>query len=69
VHPQPSFRGRTHRITAFTNAILPYLAVMAERGVKDALLSEPALDRGAVYANGVLKNAAVAELTGEPFEG
>lgn len=42
---------------------------MAERGVKDALLSEPALDRGAVYANGVLKNAAVAELTGEPFEG
>lgn len=55
--------------TAFTNAILPYLGVMAERGVDDALLSEPGLSRGAVYANGVLKNAAVAELTGEPFEG
>ena len=50
---------------AFTNAILPYLTAIAELGVSAALASEPALYRSAVYVNGVLRNPAVAELTGE----
>ena len=50
---------------AFTNAVLPYLTVIAERGVSGALASEPALYRSAVYIDGLLRNTAVAELTGE----
>ena len=50
---------------AFTNAVLPYLTVIAERGVSGALASEPALYRSAVYVDGQLRNTAVSELTGE----
>ncbi len=52
---------------AFTNAILPYLTRIAEEGVSAALASEPALYRSAVYIDGLLRNASVAELTGEPL--
>ena len=53
---------------AFTNAILPFLLVMGESGISNALSSEPALYRGAVYIHGKLRNAVVAELTGEALE-
>ena len=52
---------------AFTNAILPYLVALGETGVQGALSAEPALYRGAVYVDGVLRNTVVAELSGEPL--
>jgi alanine dehydrogenase len=60
----PSEVAQTASI-AFTNAILPFLLAMGETTVNNALSAEPALYRGAVYINGCLRNAVVAELTGE----
>lgn len=53
---------------AFTNAILPFLLAIGETKGDDALASQPPLYRGAVYINGTLRNAVVAELTGESLE-
>jgi alanine dehydrogenase len=60
----PSEVAQTASI-AFTNAILPFLLVMGKTTVSDALAGESSLVRGAVYINGLLHNAVVAELTGE----
>jgi len=50
---------------AFTNAVLPFLLTMGESGVRHAVETDPALANSAVYVSGRLRNAVVAELTGE----
>ncbi len=53
--------------TAFTNSILPYLLAMGNMGIQEAVGTEPALYKAAVYIEGRLRNSTIAELTGEPL--
>ncbi len=50
---------------ALTNATLPYVLAVAERGVRAAVEHDPALGPGVVTAGGRVTNAAVAEALGE----
>jgi len=47
-----------------TNVTLPYALVMAERGLEEAVRSDPALARGLNAYSGALTNQAVAEAHG-----
>lgn len=62
----PAEVARTASIV-FTQATLPYLVSMGERGVEAALSREDALGGGAVYRLGQLQHHVVAELSGEPL--
>ncbi|MDP9403953.1 MAG: alanine dehydrogenase [Actinomycetota bacterium] len=50
---------------ALTNATLPYVLALAERGVRGAVEHDPALHPGVVTVGGRVTNAAVAEALGE----
>ena len=50
---------------ALTNATLPYVLAVAERGVRGAVAHDPALGPGVVTAGRRVTNAAVAEALGE----
>jgi alanine dehydrogenase len=58
---------------ALTNATLPYVLEVAERGVRDAVRRDPALAGGLSTVAGAVTNAAVAEALGRthevPFDG
>ena len=54
---------------ALTNATLPYLRQLADRGVAAALEANPALARGLNVRAGTLTNREVAEAQGLPFAG
>ncbi|HVA03521.1 MAG TPA: alanine dehydrogenase [Acidimicrobiales bacterium] len=49
---------------ALTNATFPYALTVADRGVRDAVASDPALAAGVLCASGHLTNTAVAEALG-----
>jgi alanine dehydrogenase len=51
---------------ALTNATLPYVLEVAERGVREAVVEEPALLGGVTCVAGQVANAAVAEALGRP---
>ncbi len=50
---------------ALTNATFPYALVVADRGVRGALETEPALVDGVLVASGALTNSAVADALGQ----
>ena len=52
---------------ALTNATLPYIAAIADRGWRDAVAADPALRRGLNAHDGRIVNATVAEALGLPF--
>ena len=52
---------------ALTNATLPYVLALAERGVEEAIARDPGLRPGVNVARGAITNAAVAEAVGLPF--
>ncbi len=49
---------------ALTNATFPYALAVADRGVRGAVASDPALAGGVLCASGRLTNEAVAEALG-----
>ncbi|MEA3076803.1 MAG: alanine dehydrogenase [Actinomycetota bacterium] len=51
---------------ALTNATLPYVLAVADRGVAGALARDPALVRGLTTVRGSVTNPAVAEALGRP---
>jgi len=51
---------------ALTNATLPYVASVAQHGVRDAAARAPALLHGVNVVAGRVTNAAVADALGEP---
>ena len=51
---------------ALTNATFPYVMALADRGVRDAVQSDPALAQGVVIASGHVTNRAVAVALGRP---
>lgn len=53
---------------ALTNATLPYLTALADRGWRDALAADPALARGLTTHAGTLHNAAVGAAHGYPVQ-
>jgi len=53
---------------ALTNAALPYLLTIGERGVAAALENHPALVRGTVLYEGQVSNATIAAALGHPVE-
>ncbi|MGW6131677.1 alanine dehydrogenase [Cellulomonas sp. NPDC055163] len=53
---------------ALTNATLPYLTALADRGWRDALAADPALARGLTTHGGALHNAAVGAAHGYPVQ-
>jgi alanine dehydrogenase len=52
---------------ALTNVTLPYAIAMAERGMEDAMRTNPPLSRGLNTYGGSLTNEAVAEAHGLDF--
>jgi alanine dehydrogenase len=50
---------------ALTNATLPYVVEVAERGVRAAVEEDPTLRSGVVTVRGMLTNAAAAEALGQ----
>ncbi len=52
---------------ALTNVTLPYVLKIANHGVRDALLDDVVLGRGANVVAGQVTNEEVAEATGTPF--
>jgi alanine dehydrogenase len=52
---------------ALTNATFPYALVVAERGVRGAVASDPGLAAGVLCAAGRITNDAVAEALGQPW--
>jgi alanine dehydrogenase len=52
---------------ALTNATLPYVLTLAERGVEEAIARDPGLRPGVNVARGAITNAAVAEAVGLPL--
>ena len=52
---------------ALTNATLPYVLALADRGVEEALAKDPGLRPGVNVAGGKVTHPAVAEGTGIPF--
>jgi alanine dehydrogenase len=55
---------------ALTNATLPYVLALADRGVGGAIATSPALQAGVNVAHGQIIHPAVAEALGEtPLEG
>jgi alanine dehydrogenase len=51
---------------ALTNATLPYIVEVAERGVAGAITADPALRAGVNTVAGQVTNPAVAEALGRP---
>jgi alanine dehydrogenase len=51
---------------ALTNATLPYVLAVADRGVAGALAREPALVHGLTTVGGSVTNRAVGEALGRP---
>jgi alanine dehydrogenase len=51
---------------ALTNATLPYVLSVADRGVQGAIEHDPALRGGLTTIGGQVTNAAVAEAMGVP---
>jgi alanine dehydrogenase len=51
---------------ALTNATLPYVAAVADLGVRGAVAADPALASGVNTVGGAITNAAVAEALGRP---
>jgi alanine dehydrogenase len=56
----PSNVGRTATY-ALSNAVLPYILDIAGRGLKEALLADPGLQKGVYTYNGRVTNRAVAD--------
>ena len=52
---------------ALTNATLPYVLALADRGVEGAIARDPGLRLGVNVARGAITNAAVAEGVGSTF--
>jgi alanine dehydrogenase len=52
---------------ALTNATLPYVLALADRGARDAILHDPGLRLGVNVAGGQVTHPAVAEGVGMPF--
>jgi len=52
---------------ALTNVTLPYVAAVAERGVRAAAQADPALVPGVTTVRGQITNHAVAESLGHPY--
>jgi alanine dehydrogenase len=52
---------------ALTNATLPYVEAIADRGLRDAVASDPALAKGVNVLGGKVTYEAVAEAHGLPF--
>jgi alanine dehydrogenase len=52
---------------ALTNATLPYVLALADRGVRDAVAHDPGLRLGVNVAGGAVTHPAVAEGVGVPF--
>jgi alanine dehydrogenase len=52
---------------ALTNATLPYVLALADRGVRDAIAHDPGLRLGVNVAGGQVTHPAVAEGVGMPF--
>ena len=52
---------------ALTNVTLPYVAAVAERGVRKAATADPTLVPGVTTVGGHVTNQAVAESLGHPF--
>jgi alanine dehydrogenase len=53
---------------ALTNATLPYILVIANKGLKEAVKSDPALSKGINCFKGKLTNKSVAEAFGLKYE-
>jgi alanine dehydrogenase len=51
---------------ALTNATIPYVVALADRGIRDAVDADPALRGGVAVAAGRVTNAAVAAALGRP---
>ena len=52
---------------ALTNATLPYVLALADRGVRGAIDADPGLKQGVNVADGKVTHPAVAEGVGEPY--
>ncbi|MEO9174249.1 MAG: alanine dehydrogenase [Gaiellales bacterium] len=52
---------------ALTNATLPYLELLADRGFEGAIAASPALARGVNVVDGQVTSAPVADALGRPF--
>ncbi len=52
---------------ALTNATLPYVLALADRGVRDAIAHDPGLRSGVNVARGLVTHPAVAQGVGMPF--
>ena len=52
---------------ALTNATLPYILALAEKGVMGAVRSDPTLARGVNVMEGKVTISEVAEATGNPY--
>jgi alanine dehydrogenase len=52
---------------ALTNVTLPYVAAVAERGVRAAAAADPALVHGVTTVGGSVTNLAVADSLGHPY--
>jgi alanine dehydrogenase len=52
---------------ALTNATLPFILAVADRGVVDAARSDPAIARGINVMEGKVTRPEVAEATGNPY--
>lgn len=66
VSNMPAACSRTATL-ALTAASLPYLRTLAERGWRDALLSDPGLADGLQICRGRVTHRSVAEALGEPY--
>lgn len=52
---------------ALTNATLPYILLLAERGLKEAALSNPSLKRGVNIHRGLVTHPRVADAVGKEY--
>ncbi len=66
----PNMPGAVPRTStyALTNATLPYISRIAEKGIKGAAQDDPGLARGINFARGVLTYPAVAEAFGRNWK-